>query len=86
MKAASTLGSCRLKHYRVCSRAHLVVYKVCTRQSAPRKMTNLPSAIGESASDAPLRRRSGHNFAERLERALAHSKNGGPIEHRGEGE
>jgi hypothetical protein len=66
-------------------RVHLVVYKVCTRrQSAPRKIANLPSTNGESASNAPPRRRSGHNFAERLERALARSKKGGLIEHRGE--
>jgi hypothetical protein len=65
MKAASTLGSCRLKHCSVCSRARLVGYKVCThrRQSAP---GNLPTATGdhinqpaESASNGPTRRRSG---------------------------
>jgi hypothetical protein len=64
MKGASTSGSCRLKRCRVCSRARVVGYKVCThrRQSAP--SINLASANGdnqppESASNGRPRRRSG---------------------------
>jgi hypothetical protein len=64
MKGASTLGSYRLKRCRVCSRARVVGYKVCTHRQQSAPSTNLPSANGDnqppgSTSNGPPRRRSG---------------------------